>query len=251
MKEIELKSVGKLYKPDITALEDVSLGIARGEFVFITGRSGSGKSTLLKLLSGQILASFGEVWVQNKNLAELSRRELQQFQLQFGIMQPGYNLSESKTVRHNIEQAVRSVSPANLLAGKRADQALEMVGIPNVGKRYPDELSGGETVRALLARALAVNPRYLVLDDPTALLNSSDALDMMRLLKEVNSRGVTVIVSSHDKELVNIVKRRVITLSAGVKVSDENNATYNTMANDVFEERTIRERRAQRKLEKK
>jgi len=247
MKEIELTGVNKIYKPDIVALEDVSMAVEPGEFIFVTGRSGSGKSTLLKLITGQIFASSGIVQVKGENPEELTKKELQQYRMQFGFMQFGEGLSESKTVRQNIEQAVRAASPRSLFTKKRAEQALDMVGVPNIGERYPDELSGGETVRAMLARTLVTNPSILVLDEPTARLDPSDSWDVMRLLKEINRKGITVIVTSHDRELVSIMKRRVITLNAGVKVADENNATYNTMAGDIFEGRKILERRAERR----
>ncbi len=243
MKEIELTAVSKTYKPDIVALEEVTLGINKGEFVFVTGRSGSGKSTLLKLITGQIFPNSGTVRVNNQIPSVMTKRELLQFRTQFGTVDMDQTLTESRTVRQNIEQAVRTAAPAFLFAKKRADQALDMVGIPDLGNRYPDELSGGQRVRAMLARALATNPAILVLDEPTARLDASDSWDVMRLLKEINRKGRTIIVSSHDRELVSIMKRRVVTLNAGVKVSDENNATYNTMAGDIFEERKILERR--------
>ena len=249
MKEIELKSVNKFYKPDVVALEDISLSIDQGEFVFVTGRSGSGKSTILKLLCGQILPSSGGMWVRGEDVSALTRRQLPYYRRQFGIMQSDLGLLKEQTVRQNIELAMRATEQPLRLTKKRVEQTMRTMGIVHRADHFPRELSGGEAERVLLARALVTDPKILVLDEPTANLDPSAAWDLMCLIDEINRTvGLTVIVASHNREIVSIMKKRVITLAAGAKVADEKNVIYHTTAGDIFDERRVlREREERRK----
>lgn len=247
MKEIELKQAGRLYRSEVVALEDVSLTIEQGEFVFITGRSGSGKSTLLRLLSGQDFPTSGEVWVRGRNTADLTPKQLPYYRRQFGIMQSDMGLLKEWTVQQNIELAMYATEQPFGLMKKRVRQTLYTVGIPEKGGAYPKELSGGQAARALLARALVTEPKILILDEPTANLDSTASWDLMCLLDEINRMGVTVVVASHDRELVSIMKKRVITFAAGVKVADEKNMVYNSRVGDIFAERKILQERQRRK----
>lgn len=246
MKEIELKNVNKIYKSEIVALEDVSLSIEQGEFVFVTGRSGSGKSTLLKLLSGQIFPTSGEVWVRGHNAAALTHKELPYYRRQFGIMQADMGLLKEQNVQQNIELAMYATEQSYRLAKKRVRQTLNTVGIPEKRLAMPGELSGGQIARVLLARALATEPEILILDEPTANLDSSASWDLMCLLEEINRIGITVIVACHDRELVTIMKKRVITFAAGVKVADAKSMIYDATVGDIFEERRILKLREER-----
>lgn len=252
MKEIELKNINKLYKPNIVALEDFSLTIEAGEFVFVTGRSGSGKSTFLKLLSGQIFPTSGEMWVRGDNVSVLTRGQLPYYRRQFGIMQTDLGLLGDRTTRQNIELAMRATEQPLKLTKRRVEQTMRVVGIANRGEHYPKELSGGEAARALLARALVTDPKILVLDEPTANLDPSAAWDLMCLIDEINRKGITVLVASHNRELVTIMKKRVVTLAAGVIVADEKHVIYSSTAGDIFDERRIlREREERRKSQGK
>ena len=247
MKEIEFKAVNKLYKSDLVALEDFSLAIEEGEFVFVTGRSGSGKSTFLKLLSGQIFPTSGEMWVRGEDVSNLTREQIPYYRRQFGIMQTDLGLLKDRTARQNIELAMRATEQPLKLTKRMVEQTMRTVGIFNRADHYPKELSGGEAARVLLARALVTNPKILVLDEPTANLDSSAAWDLMCLIDEINRKGITVLVASHNRELVTIMKKRVVTLAAGVIVADEKNVIYSSTAGDIFDERRVLREREERK----
>lgn len=252
MKEIEFKGVTKIYNSDVVALEDISVTIEQGEFVFLTGRSGSGKSTFLKLLSGQILPTSGEVWARGHCTSALTHDQFPYYRRMFGIMQSDMGLLKDRTVQQNIELAMYATEQPAAVMGKRVQQALRTVGIPSRAQHYPKELSGGEEERALLARALVTNPKMLVLDEPTANLDSSASWDLMCLVDEINRKGYTVVVASHDRELVSIMKKRVITFAAGAKVGDGKSAVYDARIGDIFVEReVILEREARKRLEKR
>ncbi len=251
MKEIELKGLTKIYRVDTVALEDVSLTIEEGEFVFVTGRSGSGKSTLLRLLSGQELPTKGEVWVGASCTSKLTEKQLPLYRRNFGIMQADMGLLAEQTIRQNIELAMYATDQPPSLARKRTAQTLKTVGIPDKGASFPQELSGGEQARALLARALVTDPDILVLDEPTANLDPSSSWDLMCLVDEINRMGITVVVACHDRELVSIMKKRVVTLAAGVKVADVRNGVYDVKAGDIFVEREIMEERRLRRRKRK
>lgn len=252
MKEIELKNINKLYKPNIVALEDFSLTIETGEFVFVTGRSGSGKSTFLRLLSGQIFPTSGEMWVRGDDVSALTREQLPYYRRQFGIMQADLGLLNDRTAKQNIELAMRATEQPLSLTKRRVEQTMRVVGIANRGGHYPKELSGGEAARVLLARALVTDPKILVLDEPTANLDPSAAWDLMCLIDEINRKGITVLIASHNRELVTIMKKRVVTLAAGVIVADEKNVIYSSTAGDIFDERRVlREREERRKKQGK
>ena len=247
MKEIEMKSVNKFYKSDVVALEDFSLTVEEGEFVFVTGRSGSGKSTFLKLLSGQIFPTSGEMWVRGSNVSALTREQIPYYRRQFGIMQADLGLLKDQTVRQNIELAMRATEQPLKRTKRRVEQTMRVVGIADRAEHYPSELSGGEAARVLLARALVTDPKILVLDEPTANLDPSAAWDLMCLIDEVNRKGLTVLVASHNRELVTIMKKRVVTLAAGVIVADEKNVIYSSTAGDIFDERRVLREREERR----
>ncbi len=247
MKEIEMKSVNKFYKSDVVALEDFSLTVEEGEFVFVTGRSGSGKSTFLKLLSGQIFPTSGEMWVRGSNVSALTREQIPYYRRQFGIMQADLGLLKDQTVRQNIELAMRATEQPLKRTKRRVEQTMRVVGIADRAEHYPSELSGGEAARVLLARALVTDPKILVLDEPTANLDPSAAWDLMCLIDEINRKGLTVLVASHNRELVTIMKKRVVTLAAGVIVADEKNVIYSSTAGDIFDERRVLREREERR----
>lgn len=247
MKEIEFKNVSKMFGPDAVGLENVSFEIEQGEFVFVIGRSGAGKSTLLKLLSRQILPSSGEVWVRGHEVNELHRSQVPYFQRQFGIMETDIGLLKDRNLYQNISFVMRATEQPRKLIKVRVPQTLKTVGLSHKAEAFPDELSVGEVAKALFARAIVMNPNILIADEPTANLDPDASYDMMRLLDELNRLGVTVIVASHSRELVTIMKKRVITLVAGAKVADEKRAIYNPLALDIFEERKILNEREQNK----
>ncbi len=250
MPQIVFDQVSKIFEPDELVLEDISFRIEKGEFVFLIGKSGVGKSSILKLLSRQEEVSRGRIFVDQEDIGLLKKRELPYFRRKFGIMQPDMQCLRDRTVYENILLALRSCGYSPRKSRKPIMEALGSVGMAAKADRYPQELSVGQEARVLLARALVTGPQILLADEPTANLDADMAWDMMCLLDEVNRRGVTVIVSSHSVELVNIMHKRVLTLVEGMLVADEKNAGYSTKALDIYEERRVLQMREERNRQK-
>lgn len=249
MKEIEFKNVTKIFNENTIGLEKVSFEVEKGEFVFIVGRSGSGKSTLLKLLSGQDAPSSGEIWVGGMDTGTLCVSQRPYFRRQFGIVEQDLGLLNDRTVFQNVSMAMYATEQPFRLIKKRVMQTLSIVGIGHRTGAFPQELSVGEATRVLLARAIVSNPKIMVIDEPTANLDPDASWDLMCLLDELNRLGITMIVASHSRELVTIMKKRVVTLVSGVKVLDQKHAVYNSKAMDIFEEkRILDERKKNQKL---
>lgn len=247
MAEIVLEKVNKIFTPHIIGVEDASFAVEKGEFVFFTGRSGAGKSTLIKLISRQLTPTSGKIWVKGRDVSEIKEAKLPYYYRQFGIMEKELGLLNDRNVYENIKLAMIATSQPKKLIKSRVLSTLNVMGILKRAYAYPKELSAGEAARALLARAIVTNPDILVADEPTANLDPTAAWDLMCLLDELNRLGVTIIVASHAHDLVSIMKKRVITLVAGRIVLDENKASYNPIAWDIFEERRIINERAQNK----
>ena len=235
MAEIVFDHVTKVFQEQI-ALEDISFQIEKGEFVFVTGKSGAGKSTLLELLIKQQEPTAGNVFGFQKALGVLKEKEIPHYRRRLGIMSPEIGMLNNMTVYENGMK-------------RKIMRALGLVGIAEKAYAYPKELSGGEQARMLLARAMVVNPDVLIADEPTANLDPDTAWDMMLLFNEIHRQGKTLIIATHARELVTIMRKRVITLVAGALVADEKNAIYNQKAMDIFEERRVLQER-ENKLEK-
>ncbi len=246
MAEIIFNHVSKLFHGEI-ALEDISFEIEEGEFVFVIGKSGAGKSTLLKLMLKQEEVTSGEIVIKGESLQTMKRSEIPYHRRRIGYMSPDVGLLKDRNVYDNLNLAMLAVERSKRQARQEIVRALGMVGLADKSDSYARELSGGELARVLLARALLVHPQILIADEPTANLDSDAAWDFMLLLKELNHRGITIVMASHSRELVSIMKRRVLTLVAGCLVADEKNAIYNQKAVDIFEERKILEAREKRK----
>lgn len=246
MAEIILEHVTKRFG-DGFALEDIDLKIDKGEFVFLIGRSGAGKSTLLRLITKQEEVSSGKITVGGKRIDLMKKNKIPYYRRRLGIMTLEVGLLRDRSVYENLMVAIRAAGKEDRDASHTIMKTLGSVGIAGRAGDYPDELSGGEQARVLLARALVNAPDILIADEPTANLDSDTAWDLMQLLMEFNYRGMTVIVASHAKELITIMKKRCITLVAGVITADEKNAIYNLKALDIFEERRILEKREKKK----
>ena len=234
MAEIIFDHVTKCFREEI-ALEDVSFEIEEGEFVFVIGKSGAGKSTLLKLMLKQEDVTSGEIIIAGKSLQSMKRRMLPYHRRKIGYMSSDVGLLRDRNVYDNLDLAMMAVEKSKRQSRKEIARVLGIVGLADKEKAYADELSGGEVARILLARALLVRPQILIADEPTA--------NLMLLLKELNHSGITVVAASHSRELVSIMKKRVLTLVAGCLVADEKRAIYNQKAIDIFEERKILEKR--------
>ncbi len=247
MEAIVFDKVNKIFPSGEVAAENVSVRIRKGEFVFVIGRSGAGKSTFLKLACRQEEPTSGRIWINGQDLSALTKRELPYFRRQIGVMQPEFGLLDDRTLFDNVNLAMLATEQPRRAGRKRVAQMLKLMGIEKRADFYPREVSMGEAARALLARAIICGPSILLADEPTANLDPDTAWDMMYLMDELNRQGVTVVVASHNRELVSIMRKRVITMSAGCLVADEKNAVYNTRAADAMEERRILNERNNRK----
>jgi cell division transport system ATP-binding protein len=212
---IETRRLSKVYSRGLYALRDLTLNVEKAEFVFLTGPSGAGKSTFLRLLLMQERPTEGEVFVNGHNLAMLSRREIQEYRRGIGFVFQDFKLIPSRTVLENVSfvPEVLGVPAAN--QRRRAFQVLKWVGLQHRMNAYPNDLSGGEQQRIAIARALVNDPAVLIADEPTGNLDPDLSLEIMNLLREINAGGTTVLVATHDRELIRLVGRRTITLDQG------------------------------------
>ena len=223
---ITLENVSKSYAKGQPALNDVSLHIDKGEFVFIVGNSGSGKSTLIKLLLKELEPTSGTIIVNDQNLGKMKRRKVPKYRRGVGVVFQDFRLLKDRNVYENVAFAQRVIERPNRVIKKRVPEILTLVGLAEKYKSFPRELSGGEQQRVALARALVNRPNILLADEPTGNLDPKNSLDIMRLLEEINERGTTVLVVTHNREFVNSFKKRVVTMRKGVIVSDEQEGGY-------------------------
>ena len=217
---IKLEHVSKSYSAGIPALNDVNLEIEDGEFVFIVGDSGSGKSTMIKLLLKELEPSEGTIMINGKNLSKIRRRQIPKFRRNIGVVFQDFRLLKDRNVYENIAFAQKVIGESTRNIKKKVPSFLSMVGLAAKYRSYPKELSGGEQQRVAIARAQINNPSILLADEPTGNLDNNNAWEIMKLLEEVNDRGTTVIVVTHNMEIVKVMKKRVITVQKGVIVSD-------------------------------
>ena len=217
---IKLEHVSKSYSAGIPALNDVNLEIEDGEFVFIVGVSGSGKSTMIKLLLKELEPSEGTIMINGKNLGKIRRRQIPKFRRNIGVVFQDFRLLKDRNVYENIAFAQKVIGQSTRNIKKKVPSFLSMVGLAAKYRSYPKELSGGEQQRVAIARALINEPSILLADEPTGNLDNNNAWEIMKLLEEVNNRGTTVIVVTHNMEIVKVMKKRVITVQKGVIVSD-------------------------------
>ncbi|MDQ3168905.1 MAG: cell division ATP-binding protein FtsE [Acidobacteriota bacterium] len=217
---IECRSVSKTYSRGVFALKDVTLSVDKGDFVFLTGPSGAGKSTLLRLLLRQEIPSGGILRVGGRDLADMSKREVQAYRRGLGFIFQNFNLIPTRTVVENVAIVPRVLGQSDDQQKRRAFQVLKWVGLQHRISAFPQELSGGEQQRVAIARALVNDPTLILADEPTGNLDPDLALDIMNLLREVNARGTTVLIATHDRELIRRVNRRTLTLSHG-HISEE------------------------------
>ncbi len=223
---IELLGVSKVYPPDIVALRDVTLKVEGGEFVFVTGPTGSGKTTLLRLLIGDVVPTRGRVVVGGVNLAEVKRGDLPLFRRDVGVVFQDFKLLPHKTAYENVAFVLEAFGLPPREVRRRAMEALEMVGLVHRRRLFPEQLSGGEQQRLALARAIVNMPSLLLADEPTGNLDPHTASDVVKLLLQINAMGTTVVVATHNRELVNELRKRVISLRDGVLVRDVRGGTY-------------------------
>ena len=204
-----------MYSRGLYALQDLSLTVAQGEFVFLTGPSGAGKSTLLRLLLMQERPTSGDLVVSGQNLASLTRREVQEYRRSIGFIFQDFKLIPTRTVVENVSFVPEVMGTSESQQRRRAFQVLKWVGLQHRLSAYPSDLSGGEQQRVAIARALVNGPSLVLADEPTGNLDPDLSLEIMNLLREVNAGGTTVLVATHDRELIRLVGRRTVTLEQG------------------------------------
>lgn len=217
---IKLEHVSKSYTAGIPALNDVSLDIEEGEFVFIVGDSGSGKSTLIKLLLKELEPTEGTITINNKKLNKIKRKQIPKFRRNIGVVFQDFRLLKDRNIYDNVAFAQKVIGESNRSIKKNVPSMLSMVGLAAKYRSYPRQLSGGEQQRVAIARALINEPKILLADEPTGNLDNHNAWEIMKLLEEINSRGTTVVVVTHNLEIVKAMNKRVITMKKGVVVED-------------------------------
>ena len=223
---IELQEVYKVYDGTTRALNGVSLKIEDGEFVFVVGPSGSGKSTLIKLLSAELKPTEGKVLVNGFDISTLRHKDIPYLRRTIGVVFQDFRLIENKTVYENVAFVMRAVGTPARIIKKRVPYVLELVGLKNKSRRLPHQLSGGEQQRVAIARALVNNPDVIIADEPTGNLDPSRSVELMMLLEKINKLGTTVLVVTHEKELVNQLEKRVIAIERGSIISDRTGGYY-------------------------
>ncbi|CDC95131.1 cell division ATP-binding protein FtsE [Roseburia sp. CAG:380] len=224
---IRMQNVNLVYPTGTAALKDCSLEIGKGEFVFIVGSSGSGKSTLIKTLLGELEISSGRIEVAGKDLANMTRKELPYFRRKLGVVFQEFRLLDEMNVFENVALAQRVVGVSSRERRRKNSLAmLEMVGLSKKLKAYPNELSGGEQQRVAIARAMVNRPAILLADEPTGNLDPENSWEIMKLLQDVHELGTTILVVSHNEDIVNKMQKRVITLHKGQITSDARQGGY-------------------------
>ena len=217
---IEFSEVTKSYSVGTHALKGIDLQIEDGEFVFLVGPSGSGKSTIIKLITGELQPTSGAVHVNGYSLERIRKREVPYLRRTVGVVFQDFRLIETKTVYENVAFAMRVIGAREQEIKERVPYVLELVGLENKSRRHPNELSGGEQQRLAIARALVNNPSTIIADEPTGNLDPARSLEIMTLLQEINNLGTTVLVVTHEMDLVQRFAKRVIVLDDGLVVSD-------------------------------
>jgi cell division transport system ATP-binding protein len=212
---IETHQLSKFYSRGLYALRDLSLTVGKGEFVFLTGPSGAGKSTLLRLLLAQEKPSEGDILVNGHDLSKLSRGEIQEYRRGIGFVFQDFKLIPMRTVFENVAFVLEVLGVPAAQQRRRAFQVLKWVGLQHRINAYPRDLSGGEQQRIAIARALVNDPALVLADEPTGNLDPDLSLEIMNLLREINAGGTTVLVATHDRELIRLVGRRTVTLDSG------------------------------------
>ena len=219
---IKLEHISKAYSAGIPALNDINLEIEEGEFVFVVGDSGSGKSTLIKLLLKELEPTEGMITINGKKLHTIGHRQVPRFRRNIGVVFQDFRLLKDRNVYDNVAFAQRVIGASVRESRKKVPQMLSMVGLEAKYKSFPKQLSGGEQQRVAIARALVNRPKILLADEPTGNLDSNNAWEIMKLLEEINERGTTVVVVTHNIEIVKVMNKRVITIKKGVVISDVN-----------------------------
>ena len=225
MEFIKFKNVEKTYKNGVNALYNINLDIKKGEFVFVIGATASGKSTLIKMLYRQEKPSFGEIYVGGINVAKIKNSKVYKLRRKIGIVFQDYKLLPKLTAYENIAFALEMYGLPNMEVRKKVLKALDLVGLKSKAKSYPDQMSGGEQQRVAIARAIVNSPKLLICDEPTGNLDPDTSLEIMKVIEKINDMGTTIVMATHDREMVDKMKKRVILLDKGKIVKDYEKGT--------------------------
>lgn len=223
---IEFINVSKEYDNKVKALNDVSLKIDKGEFVFLVGASGAGKSTMLKLLLKEEEPTEGQIYLGNKNITKVRKRKIPEVRRNLGVVFQDFRLLSNKTVYENVAFAMEILGEHPKEIRRRVPMILSMVNLSKKASNFPDELSGGEHQRVAIARAIVNNPPVLIADEPTGNLDPDTAWEIMSVLGDINSRGTTVLMATHAKDIVDLMQKRVIQIHNGSLIRDEEAGGY-------------------------
>ena len=223
---IKLENVTKVYKGDVVALRDATVDIAKGEFVFLVGASGSGKSTFIRLLNREEVPEHGRIFVAGKDIGQLSSWKVPYLRRNIGYIFQDFKLLPKKTVAENVAFALEVIGKPRQVIQKQVPAILELVGLSHKMDRFPRELSGGEQQRVSIARAFVNRPLILLADEPTGNLDPQTSVGIMRLLDRINRTGTTVVMATHDRGIVDTMRRRVIELDRGMIVRDQARGVY-------------------------
>ena len=226
MELIRVTDLEKKYKTGVTAIYDLDLKVKKGDFVFVIGASGSGKSTLIKMLYREEKPTKGSILIGGIDVAKLRNRKVYKLRRKLGIVFQDFKLLPKLTVYENVAFALEILGMPNSEIRKKTLKSLELVGLKNKAKNYPDQLSGGEQQRVAIARAIVNGPKLLLCDEPTGNLDPETSWEIMKVLEEINNMGTTIIMATHDKEMVDRMKKRVIVIEAGKLKYDYEKGTY-------------------------
>ena len=223
---IHLKDVTKIYPSKVVALEHVNIDINKGEFVFLVGQSGAGKSTFIKLLLREELPTSGEITVNGRNVVKMRSNEVPYLRRELGVIFQDYRLLPDKTIFENVAFAMQVIEAPRKIMQRSVNSVLEIVGLREKYKNFPDELSGGEQQRVAIARAIVNDPAIVIADEPTGNLDPETSWDIMDIFQRINAVGTTIVMATHDKAIVDAMQRRVIAIENGHITRDEVRGTY-------------------------
>ena len=226
MEFIKFRNVEKTYKNGVNAVYDMNLDIKKGEFVFVIGASGSGKSTLIKMLYREERPTNGEIYVGGINVAKVKNNKVYKLRRKIGIVFQDYKLLPKLTVYENVAFALEIYGLSTNEVKRKVLKALDLVGLKSKTKSYPNQLSGGEQQRVAIARAIVNSPKLLICDEPTGNLDPDTSLEVMKVIEKINDLGTTVVMATHDREMVNKMKKRVVLLDNGKLVKDYEKGSY-------------------------